>query len=168
VAELSERAGVKTSERVDGVAARLLANEPRIDRGPGFSAEVSVPYRPASDLWRQTDYFVSSGRPVLQLALAPVGPGRGWRAATACLLVVGALALLYRLREYPRWHAEVYNWPHALALVFGFAWWLLLRPSAFGFAVMVLTVLSWCLRKWRGHGTFILQDKSTQSAHMQL
>lgn len=72
-----------------------------------------------------------------------------WRWLAGLALVSGVLAIVLRLKQHPEFFHMLSDWPHALALVGGFTWWLLLNPSFVGFLIIVLAVLSLTIKRWR-------------------
>ena len=72
-----------------------------------------------------------------------------WQWLAAIAMLGGVLAAVMRLRRHPECYHDLCHWPHALAIVLGFAWWLLLSPSVFGLVVIGLAMISLALRAWR-------------------
>ncbi len=107
---------------------------------------------------RQEYCFVSDSSHELEVIMTSGSQQSAWRWFAALMMIGGALAVVLQLRHRPEVYQILTHRPHSLALLVGFAWWLLLKPSAIGMLIVAFAILSMALRKWRWHR----QEKSAR------
>ena len=93
----------------------------------------------------------ASGKVVVEMSLS--SRDSLWQWFAAAVLVGGVLAVVLKLRNHPECYHDLCHWPHGLATVAGFAWWLLLKPSVLGLLIILLVAISLTLRQWISYRT---------------
>jgi hypothetical protein len=128
----------------DGVAARLKASETleeirrQTNRRPGDQDVWSLGQHPGGEL-EHFSFIGAVGK--IPVAFSPdSGPTRWpfWLAAVAVLATGGVIYALLR-RGYLS--SKVVEWPYALGVLAGLAWWLWCSPSVLGWALVAVCVV---------------------------
>jgi len=135
------------------------------DRGQSVATyPPRLPLQSTSLLASEEDFFTSNPSGQLVLRLLPSAGGNVWLWLAAVAMTSGGLALAQLFRGRPDLRDLPWRWPHAMALVAGLAWWMLLKPSVVGLLVVTLTMASLAGRRWRILRKPIHHDTTTQVA----
>lgn len=151
------QAGVQENSELAAAAETLLAiedafaDEKTLDQTGLQKLRYPVARRRALDVVaKRNEYgFVSEAGGPLVVTRFFGSQQSPWQWLAAIAMLGGVFAAVMRLRRHPECYHDLCHWPHALAIVLGFAWWLLLSPSVFGLVVISLALISLALRAWR-------------------
>ncbi|QDU99232.1 hypothetical protein [Lignipirellula cremea] len=108
------------------------------------------------EVWRSLDPFsrpvrstFAGAMPKISVAYPALDQGY-WRPLFWIALLILAVSLVEWLISRTWLYELVLQWPHALGVVAGIAWWLLLSPSVVGLAIVGLSLVLAFASPWRG------------------
>ncbi len=111
-----------------------------------YPPTLAVDVEPTS---RNEDHsLVATAKGPLTLATTVGKQSNLWRPLAALALLSAGGALLLRLQREPHWYLKLGQAPHALALVCGLTWWLLMKPSVLGLLIISIALISLAISRY--------------------